>query len=92
MPRPNWSRPLPRPLVIPGVMFSTLADVREPMRHLPDAHRRSYLARKDGAGNQPSRMYMREETQSVTAPYLLEGAAYALEQCGLLLRDANLLY
>jgi AbiV family abortive infection protein len=29
---------------------------------------------------------------SVTATYLLQGAAYALEQCGLLLRDANLLY
>jgi AbiV family abortive infection protein len=29
---------------------------------------------------------------SVTPEYLLEGAAYALEQCGLLLRDANLLY
>jgi AbiV family abortive infection protein len=32
------------------------------------------------------------ETQSVTAPYLLEGAVYALEQGGLLLHDANLLY
>jgi AbiV family abortive infection protein len=29
---------------------------------------------------------------SVTPEYLLEGATYALEQCGLLLRDANLLY
>jgi AbiV family abortive infection protein len=29
---------------------------------------------------------------SVTPEYLLEGGAYALEQCGLLLRDANLLY
>ena len=29
---------------------------------------------------------------SVSPKYLLEGAAYALEQCGLLLRDANLLY
>jgi AbiV family abortive infection protein len=28
---------------------------------------------------------------SVSHKYLLEGAAYALEQCGLLLRDANLL-
>jgi AbiV family abortive infection protein len=29
---------------------------------------------------------------SVNPQYLLEGAVYALEQCGLLLRDANLLY
>src|SRR5262245_36527591 len=29
---------------------------------------------------------------SVSPEYLLEGAAYALEQCGLLLRDANVLY
>jgi AbiV family abortive infection protein len=28
----------------------------------------------------------------VTPQYLLEGAVYALEQCGLLLRDANILY
>jgi AbiV family abortive infection protein len=28
----------------------------------------------------------------VTSEYLLKGAAYALEQCGLLLRDANILY
>jgi AbiV family abortive infection protein len=29
---------------------------------------------------------------TVTPQFLLEGAVYALEQCGLLLRDANLLY
>ena len=29
---------------------------------------------------------------SVSAQYLLEGSVYALEQCGSLLRDANLLY
>jgi AbiV family abortive infection protein len=37
----------------------------------------------------------KEEPQmpaTVTPEYLLEGAAYALEHCGLLLRDANLLY
>src|SRR5260370_30674889 len=40
MPRPNWSRPLPRPLVIPRVVtLKTLADARELMRHLPNGHR-----------------------------------------------------
>jgi AbiV family abortive infection protein len=31
-------------------------------------------------------------TTQVSALYLLKGAVYALEQCGLLLRDANVLY
>ncbi len=37
MPRPNWSRPLPKPLTIPKIMvLVTLDDVRTLMRHLPE--------------------------------------------------------
>jgi hypothetical protein len=40
LPRPNWSRPLPRSLKIPSVMtLKTLADVRALMRHLPQHSR-----------------------------------------------------
>jgi hypothetical protein len=40
VPRPDWSRPLPRPLKIPTVMtLKTLADVRELIRHVPKERR-----------------------------------------------------
>ena len=47
--RPNWSRPLPRPLVIPGVMtLKTLADVRKLLGHMPkDFRTRSTWQRID---------------------------------------------
>jgi hypothetical protein len=39
--RPDWSRPLPRPLIIPDVVeLKTLADVRELLRHLPQERRK----------------------------------------------------
>lgn len=38
--KPDWSRPLPRPLTIPTVMkLKTLADVRELIRRVPKARR-----------------------------------------------------
>jgi hypothetical protein len=40
LPRPDWTRRLPRPLPIPGVMKpATLADVRALLGHLPHQHR-----------------------------------------------------
>jgi hypothetical protein len=36
----DWSRRLPRQIIIPQVMkLATLADVRALMQHLPDGHR-----------------------------------------------------
>jgi hypothetical protein len=43
--RPNWSRPLPRPLAIPKVMKLKLINVRELLRHLP-----AHVRRKDITG------------------------------------------
>jgi hypothetical protein len=37
---PDWSRTLPQPLVIPGLMtLATLADVRTLLDHVPAEHR-----------------------------------------------------
>jgi hypothetical protein len=45
---PNWSRPLPRPIIIPDVMeLSTLADVRIPVeKHLPKEYRAKFTLRQ----------------------------------------------
>jgi hypothetical protein len=49
--RPDWSRPLPQPLVIPGFMtLATIADVRTLLDHVPSEHRENenwrYVATK----------------------------------------------
>ena len=45
---PNWSRPLPRPIVIPKVMeIATLGDVRALVeRHLPAEYRTKFTWRQ----------------------------------------------
>ena len=38
--RPNWSRPLPQPIIIPDLMtLRTLVDVRALLGHLPNEYR-----------------------------------------------------
>jgi hypothetical protein len=52
LPAPNWSRPLPRPIVIPDVMeLATLADVRILVeKHLTPAEYRSKFTWRHLAG------------------------------------------
>ena len=48
MPVPNWSRPLPRPIIIPDVMkLDTLGDVRALVeKHLPAEYRTKFTWRQ----------------------------------------------
>jgi hypothetical protein len=47
VPAPNWSRPLPRPIIIPDVMELTLADVRALVeKHLPKEYRAEFTWRQ----------------------------------------------
>jgi hypothetical protein len=48
LPAPNWSRPLPRPIIIPDVMeLETLADVRSLVeKHLPAEYRSKFTWRQ----------------------------------------------
>jgi hypothetical protein len=69
LPRPNWSRPLPRPLVIPDVMtLKTLADVRRLIeRHLPEDRR-----------NRPTWRHVRAELAKAAAGADTADVAFAL--------------
>ena len=68
MPSPNWSRPLPQPLVIPKVMtLRTLDDVRHLMRHLPEDRRSRSTWRRVAA-----------DIEAAAAGGDIEGAAIAL--------------
>ena len=76
MSRPNWSRPLSQPLVIPDLMqLKTLADVRTLIeKHLPAAHREqsTWRVAKDlklaADGADPA-----EVSISLRMPLMLEG-------------------
>jgi hypothetical protein len=48
LPTPNWSRPLPRPIIIPDVLtLETLADVRALVeKHLPAEYRSKFTWRQ----------------------------------------------
>jgi hypothetical protein len=48
LPTPNWSQPLPRPVIIPDVMtLATLADVRALVeKHLPAEYRAKFAWRQ----------------------------------------------
>ena len=47
MPIPNWSRPLPRPIIIPDLTLETLADVRVLVeKHLPTEYRAKFAWRQ----------------------------------------------
>jgi hypothetical protein len=48
VPAPNWSQPLPRPIIIPKVMeLATLGDVRALVeKHLPAEYRTKFTWRK----------------------------------------------
>ncbi len=68
MSRPNWSRLLPQPLLIPDVMIlATLADVRVLMQHLPADRRERSTWRRVAA-----------DIEAAAAGGDIEGAAIGL--------------
>ena len=82
MPRPNWSRPLPRPLTIPTVMdLVTLADVQTLLGHLPKEtrakstwHHVEAELKKAAAGGDAAELWA-----ALQMVLMLEGVEYRLK-------------
>ncbi len=71
MPRPDWSRKLPRPLKIPTVMdLVTLADARSAYHHVIQQHLKRYLAEFDFRYNERSALGVNDKA---LAACLLKG-------------------
>jgi hypothetical protein len=82
LPRPNWSRPLPRAMKIPGVMdLKALADVRALIGHLPKETRAKSTwqhveaeLKKAATGGDPAELWA-----ALQMVLMLEGVEYRLK-------------
>ena len=78
---------LPKPSLLPYLDLGNARSKDQQTQCMIARPDPTIFPRKKESVSQPS-----SSSQGVTAQYLLEGAAYALEQAGLLLHDAVLLY
>jgi hypothetical protein len=69
LPAPNWSRPLPRPIIIPDVMKpDSLADVRALIeKHLPTEYRAKFTWRQLAGMLRPAAQGQEDTAEASTA-------------------------